>query len=411
VRIIAAALVWLGAVAQLQSLNVEMQKAHARADWPALRAAAVKQVTFLNGSPDALLELALADGHAAKWSDALARLRSFTQMGQSSDIVKISPVFARLRRDPDFKRILTQMASNTIPVSRARQAFAIPDAGLLPEDIDYDTQHGRFFLTSVLEAKIVTVDARGRIADFARSPDGWPMRAVKIDSRRGLVWATEVVLDGVKSVAKRDWGRSAILEYDLETGKLLGRVEGPRESALGDMALRPNGDLLISDAQGGGVYIKRNGADQLKRIDNGDFVSPETPAYASSGQEVLVPDYVRGLGLLDVDTGRVRWIPMDGAHALEGIDGMYFHGRSLLAIQNGTNPVRVISFGFDAGFMRVTSQRIIESGTAGLDPTHGVLVGNAFYYIWNAGWNSLDDSGNLKPGSVLTRARVMRASL
>jgi len=332
-------------------------------------------------------------------------------MGESDPTIATLPDFAAVRTQPRFKTILAGMATNSRPHTGAVRAFSIPDPGLVPEDIDYDAQRRRFFLTSVLEKKIVTLDAAGRLALFARGPDGWPMLALKIDARRGLVWVTEVALNGFDNVPKRDWGRSAILCYSLGNNALVRRIEGPRKSELGDMALAPNGDALVSDGGGGGVYRVRGSHAAPERIDQGDFISPQTPAYVPGGRQAFVPDYARGIGRVDLDTGRVRWIPMEDRFALEGIDGLYFRDGSLIAVQNGTAPERVVVFGLDATLARVVSERPIQSATASIDPTHGVIVGHAFYYIENSGWNELDDRGNRRPNATLTPARIMRAEL
>jgi hypothetical protein len=89
------------------------------------------------------------------------------------------------------------------------------------------------------------VEASGASADFARAPNNWPMLAVKVDFSRRLVWATEVAMQGFNFAPESDWGRSAVLCYDLRSGKLLRRIDGPRGSALGDMALMANGDVIV----------------------------------------------------------------------------------------------------------------------------------------------------------------------
>jgi hypothetical protein len=101
---------------------------------------------------------------------------------------------------------------------------------------------------------------------------------------------------------------------------------------------------------------------------------------------------------------------MQGRFALNGIDGLYFsHGR-LIAVQNGTTPERVIVFKLDAMLTRIESEMIIERSTGTLgDPTHGVVINNSFYYIANSGWDSIDDHGNVKPGTKPSASRIMRA--
>jgi hypothetical protein len=63
----------------------------------------------------------------------------------------------------------------------------------------------------------------------------------------------------------------------------------------------------------------------------------------------------------------------------------------------------------DQSQMKVASEDVIERSTATLgDPTHGVVVGDLFYYIANSGWDVLDEHGDVKAGEKLSAGRVMR---
>lgn len=203
-----------------------------------------------------------------------------------------------------------------------------------------------------------------------------------------------------------------ILLYDLRTGKLLWRVEGPARAAPGDMTLTTEGDAVLSDGEGGGVYLVRRKTQQIERLDAGDFISPQTPVMLPGGERVLVPDYVRGIGMLNLRTRHVAWIPMTGGYALSGIDGLYLSGRTLIATQNGTSPERVVRFELDRSFSRVESESIIERATPTLgDPKHGVLVDGRFYYIANSGWDTMDEHGQLKSGASMREALIMSADI
>jgi hypothetical protein len=162
----------------------------------------------------------------------------------------------------------------------------------------------------------------------------------------------------------------------------------------------------VSDGSGGGVY--RVTEKRLERIDDGAFISPQTPTLHPDGKYLFVPDYARGIGILDQATGHVEWLDQ-GQHAVNGIDGLYYDHQYLIATQNGTSLERVIRFRLDSSLSRIVSEEIIERSTATLgDPTHGVVVGNFFYYIANSGWSEVDDHGDLKAGAKLTPAEIMR---
>ncbi|MBV8631288.1 MAG: hypothetical protein JOZ83_10215 [Silvibacterium sp.] len=396
---------------QLQQIQADLRRTHTDKDAAGFLAAARKNAELLNGSPDSLLQLMSAQAFSGDITAALATFERFVGMGQSDEDTLKLPQFEKLRADPRFAAIHARMAGNTGAVSHATQAFSLADPGLLPEDIDYDPTTKLFYFTSVLEKKIIAVDASGRADLFADAPDSWPMLALKIDLHRHLLWATEVALDGFEICPKQDWGRSAILIYDITSRKLLHRIEGPAKSALADMALTPDGDAIISDGNGGVVYRAHRETLALERLDAGEFVSPQTAAISPDGKNVYVPDYDRGIGILDLATRRVAWIPMN-AFALNGIDGLYLSGHTMIATQNGTSPERVVEFALDPGNTHVTAESLIERATPTLgDPTHGVIVGDMFYYIANSGWNTLDDHGHRKPGANPTAPLVMRAPL
>ena len=369
---------------------------------------ALKVRTLLNNYPSAILSAAREYMEAGENEKALDTLTEFADLEQIDDgmLDGSNKTFAPLAGSPRYKAVLKKFAQNKTPELRSEIAFSLSDPGLVAEDIAYDPLFKSFLITSVLKKKIVRVSQKGAATDFASSPGGWPMLAIKVDGLRELVWATEVALEGFTAAPKADWGKSAVLCFDLKSGKLLHRVEGPAGTAPGDMVLDGKGDPIVSDGKKGGVYRLRNG--KLQLVNGTDFISPQTPAMALDARHAFVPDYLRGIGVLDLETGGVRWLGSEGT-ALNGADGLYLHRGSLFLTQNGTAPERVVRLQLDASMTRVVSKEIIERATPTLgDPTHGVFVGDDFYYIANSGWSELDDHGGVKARSKLTPAHIMR---
>ena len=307
-------------------------------------AGAKSLVEVLNGAPDSILELARAKVHTGDLAGAFDDLEKFVRMGQSTDLLTASSEFAPLRKQTEFAKVHDDMAKNRVAISLGRTAFHLSEPALLPEDLDYDANTKRFFITTVRGKKIISADFDGAISEFAKAPDDWPLLAIKIDPKRNLIWATEVALRGFVFVSESDWGRSAVLCYDLRTGKLLHRIEGPHGSALVDMTLAPDGNVIISDGDGGGVYRVKESNEGLERLDAGDFISPQTPASYDDGKKIFVPDYLRGIGVLEVSTKQVRWLSTENRFALNGIDGLYLEGQKLLAVQTAHPPNALLFF-------------------------------------------------------------------
>jgi len=412
-----AAIVLLGIGAQsaptavegLAQLQKQAHSAHVAGDKGAYLEAALKVRTLLNDAPDGVEATARAYAEAGDNEHALAALNDFAAMGQADEnmLAGKDKAFVALHDLPAYKSILEHFRQNKTAVARSELAFTLTDSGLIPEDIDFDRESKTFLVTSVLEKKIVRMTSSGQASAFASSPSGWPMLAIKVDAKHNRVWATEVALDGFTAAPKSDWGRSAVLCFDLRTAKLLNRIEGPLHSALGDMVLA-EGVPIVSDGRGG-VYRVEDG--HLVLVDGKDFISPQTPAVLPGGNLVAVPDYVRGIGILDLRTAHVQWLNEDGRVkvALNGVDGLYYVDGSLILTQNGASPERVVRMKLDGSRTKVVSEEMIERGTAALgDPTHGVVVGDWFYYIANSGWNVLDEHGDVNAGERLSPGRVMR---
>ena len=407
------------AATQLNTLRQQAQTALDAKDNAKALTLVLEIQRFLHDSPNSLRSTSRIAVRAGDNAASLAALRRLANMGLTDESFgdPKDPRTAPLQSLPAYPTVLAALKANAQPLSHAEKAFDLTDPLLVAEDIDYDPATRTFFITSILEKKIISVTLSGEAVTFATSQSGWPMMALRIDSRRHLLWATEVALADFAPSPKSEWGNSAILCYDLRSNRILSRTPAPH-TALGDMTLAPNGDPILSDGTNGGIYrlhsSRLNRPGTLTRIDTGDFISPQTPSILPGGTRALIPDYVRGLALLDLTTHTAIWLNDDGAQpiALAGIDGAILAGHTLLITQNGVTPERVLRLDLDPTFTHITSQQVIERATPTLgEPTHGVVIGPWFYYIANSGWTFLNDDGTLKPNTTPTPAHIMRYRL
>ena len=135
--------------------------------------------------------------HVGNTDAALQALSQFAAMGQAADLPGLAQEFATLPQGPALQRLQERMSANARPVALGASAFVLADAGLLAEDLDYDRSGKRFLVSSIRERKIVALSRHGRSTDFARSPDGWPMVALRIDAQHGLVVGDRSRLPGL----------------------------------------------------------------------------------------------------------------------------------------------------------------------------------------------------------------------
>jgi hypothetical protein len=293
-------------------------------------------------------------------------------------------------------------------------------------------------VSSVRKRKVLAIDEHGAARDLVASGAGGVGALCGSAVAEGRLWvamATMPPMEGLSATGPRPTG---LLAFDARTGALVDRVDLPeapageaeRGHALTDLALAPSGEVFVSDALGGAVYVLRRGAHKLERLAGPDgasaasgesaarstpeegLFSPQTPVITPDGKRLLVPDYVRGLAVIDLASGALSFVPHARDVATEGIDDLHLVGHDLLAIQNGTDPVRVALFHMDAALSRIERADVLEQGTPGLgEPTHGVVVGDSFFFIADGGWNRFGDDGTLLSNAPPDTPSVKRLSI
>ncbi|MEP6767465.1 MAG: hypothetical protein ABJC61_02260 [Acidobacteriota bacterium] len=272
------------------------------------------------------------------------------------------------------------------------------------------------YVSSVHHRKILRRSADGSVEDFvAEGRDGLgAVLAIQVDPRRRLLWACSAALPEMIGYEKTMEGSSALLAFDLATGRLVRRAERPRQGkhALNDLALGAGGDVYATDSLGGGVYRLKAGGDSLETVVTPAALrSPQGIGFVpGSGQKrAFVADYGTGIWIVDLATGERTALESPRDVPLQGVDGMVVHGEELLVTQNGIRPIRVARLKLDHVSKRVRSADILEMNSPQLDePTLGVVVGRDFYYIANPQWGSFEKDGTMFPLERLHEPTVLK---
>ncbi len=323
-----------------------------------------------------------------------------------------------VRALPGYDRVLSSARSAEQSPSSHEVMRSLSDADLLAEDLVYNPLDRSFLISSVHERKILKVTEDGRAEDVVTTNQFpmWGVFALALEPRRQILWATTTAVPQAPPYAPSEAGRSAVLRIDLRSHTLLGRYEPSdgKEHAFGDMTLAADGTAFVADGSGGGVYAVRPGRpDPFDTVvPPGVLSSPQTPALSSDGRTLLVPDYTRGIARIDLSTRELHWLSHSPELAVYGFDGFYWRGRALLGLQNGTTPERVSVLQLDAACSRLDRLPVSLAGVPGLgDPTHGLVLGDYFYFLANSGWDRMDDDGHFRDDTSAVGAQIWRIKL
>jgi hypothetical protein len=350
-----------------------------------------------------LRNLAWAAQSAGQTKEATTYLQQYAEMGM--DIKPDSPIVEAFAHSNVLDSI-NEFRANRAIIKQGAPLFSLQDPNLLVEDIGFDPQSNRLILTSVHENKILQCDLNGKCADLIQSSGALPLDAIlaiHVDAARKLLWATTAGMNMQADFRAERKGRSALLKFDLTSRRLIKKYEplDAREHALGDMTLASNGDAYVSDGASGDLYVVRHDRDTLEAlVSPGVFISPQTPTLNASETILYVPDYAEGIAMINLENDSITWVKSSRPTALEGIDGLYWTKDGLVATQNGTFPERIVRFHLKRPDY-IDNCQVLEANWPELgDPTHGIVVGDSFYFIANSGWDRVNDDGAIRPGAA-----------
>jgi hypothetical protein len=333
---------------------------------------------------------------------AMTPLRETAAMGLVFDVWKNAD-FRSLQKRPEFKRLLSLYEKNAQPLKTSRQAFTIPEKALLTEGLAYDPQDKKFFVSSVRQRKILRLDRTGR-GDLLSKPedDLWAVMGMKVDGPRRRLWAAMSAMPQMSGFKPEDEGRAGIVCYDLKTGRLAKKylLPGkPETHLLGDLAVDAKGTVMATDSLMPVLYTPSAAGDSLDVFLTYDkFQSLQGIDFSTDGKAVFVADYSVGLYVIDRQTKTVHLLEAPKTAALIGIDGLYFFQGSLLAVQNGLKPNRILRVFLNKDYSRIERVAVLEANQMTMpEPTLGVIADGVFYFIANSQWALVDDKGRAAP--------------
>lgn len=293
------------------------------------------------------------------------------------------------------------------PLTASREVAAIPADIMLSEAFAFDEATGRWFAGSIVERSLHVSDD-GRSWRWVATGGLGSVAGLAIDPATRTLWIASGRLDQTKRPEEAFVGLVAL---DLDTMKEKRRITAPRAIAtLGDLAVTADGTVLVSDPVGSGVYRLGPGRGQLETlVEPRHFASPQGIAVHPSGRFAYVADWAYGVALVDLETRAIGRLAGSETVALDGVDGMAWYDGSLIVIQNGLNPHRIVRWLLSEDGFAVRSAQLLERAHPDWgEPTVGQLVGSRFFYASDPQWDRFA-KGGAQEGDAPLRPNPIRA--
>ena len=325
----------------------------------------------------------LACGYAllGEREKSLALLDELARQGADFGMAADPDLGSLIGSEP-FEAIVRRLAETTSPRITSETHVTFEQYGLIPEGITRDPRSGRLFFGSMRTGEVYAVDTEGAISRFSSvdRQNRLSVVGLTVDTDNDLLWATGSAFELAENHAADDPATSGLFGIDLETGDVVRTLPVAHDGDwLNDVVVSDDGRLF---ATGSGLLVSDSDTGKLERLPTSiEVFGSNGITFAGDGQTLLVASYPAGLYAVDADTGAARRLEPPENVTLYGLDGLYWHGGALIAIQNGVNPWRLIRIHLDAGLQRITDVEILERGSPATTPMTGAIDGDVIYYV------------------------------
>jgi hypothetical protein len=283
--------------------------------------------------------------------------------------------------------------------ARSRVRATLPDSTFWPEGVDVDPRNGRLYVASVRHHTIAEVMPNGATRELL--PRGaanvGPIFGVRVDTARNVLWATTSAYSQIPGYLPADSAIAALLEIRLSDGRIVHRWNVPVGAGgrvLGDLAVGVGGDVFFTDSSHPVMYWLHHGIGALDSITSPHFRSLQGMAPTPNGKSLYLADYSRGFFRLDLGTRALTPVDALAGTSVRGCDGIVWYRGSIVAVQNGASPARIVRFTLESSGTRISAAEVIDENAAIADePTIATVLGDELIYVANSQWEKFDARG------------------
>ncbi len=312
--------------------------------------------------------------HLGRMDKALSRLRDCLALDEGFDPEE-DDVFAALKADPEFNKLLRRVHRRYPAVHRARVAFTVQENDLIPEGLAANGS-SVLYMGGLNRRKIVRIAQDGRVSDFVKEGQ-YKLASIcglKVEPANGGLWANTCP----------DSGSGAELLHFDGSGKLTERYSPPTagKHLFNDLALRSDREIFLTDSLANRVYKFDRAAHAFAEISlYRPIFYPNGIALSGDGNLLYVADAF-GLVQVDLRDKSSSEVVAGTANTVSGADGLYWYKNSLVAVQNSLGSSRVAQFHLSPDGRKVVSTAVLEYRSPLVQkPTTGAIVGSKFYFM------------------------------
>jgi sugar lactone lactonase YvrE len=333
--------------------------------------------------------------------EALMALKRLVLMNNATDFENDDD-FKSIRQDQTFRNILALKMAQGKVIETSKPVVTLNEKELHPEGLVYLPKSKIWLTSSIRKRKIVAFDIKtGQCTDWLKDDKMLSVLALKADAKEEFLWVATAAFPEMEGFDKTLEGKAEVLKVDIKARKIVQRFSVDGSHVFGDLIIAKNGIVYVSDSGKPMIY-------KIQEDVISEFVSFESDGYNLQGlafndmqSKLFVADYLKGIIVVDMAEKTKTSLVFPDDTTAKGIDGLVFYKNSLVTIQNGVKPIRLLQFKLNEQQNEISSFRILDNNRPEFnEPALVTMVGDRLYFFANSPWSAYDKNGVLDTAKV-----------
>jgi len=344
--------------------------------------------------PTFTYNLASAYSLNGKNEESLKVLKTIVLANNTVDFESDSD-FGSIKNEKGFKDLLELKISQSKTIVSSKEKFSLSEKDLHPEGLLYLEKHKLWLSSSIRNKKVVSFDEKGNCSDWF-TDCLYSVFAIRADPKEKYLWITCSAIPEMKGFSKQLVGKSEILKVDIATRKLVKRYAIEGNHVFGDLVVIKNNDVYISDSDEAIIYKIENESLVLWKDLQNEAFNLQGITFNANESKLFIADYLKGVLVIDLTSKNGNWLEFPDHASQKGIDGLVFYNNSLIAIQNGVVPIRIVRYVLNESQTKIIDFTVLDHNRKVFDePSLTTLVKNKIYFFANSPWKFYDKNGQL----------------
>lgn len=310
--------------------------------------------------------------------------------------------FISLRENAVYKEMIALKESQGKMVATSKPVITLSENDLHPEGLLYLPKSKTWLSSSVHKRKIIAFDIKtGKCTDWLKDDKTLAVFGMRTDAKEEFLWVSTAALPEMENFKKELTGKSEILKIDIKTKQVVNAYTVKGGHVFGDLIVAKNGVVYVSDSQKPIVYkIENDTMTEFLSLEKESF-NLQGMAFNEQQNKLFLADYLKGIAVIDMVSKTKTWLSFPEGTSAKGIDGLVFYKNSLVAIQNGVQPIRVTQFQLNKEQNQISSFKLLDNNRPEFnEPALATVVNDKIYFFANSPWKAYDKNGNLDLSKV-----------